>query len=273
MPSYFITGAARGIGYEFIRQYSANPSNLVIGTVRNKAATEKKVSEDPELKDRSNIHILEADVTKYSDLEKAAADAAKITGGKLDYVIANAGIVPMFDAYDPIGDLGDRLEEVTKTLHDTFEIHVVANVHLFTLLMPLILNGDAKKVIAITSGFSDIDFTNKWDMTPGPLYSISKAALNMVIAKFSAQYKRQGVLFLAVCPGMVEVGHYNKATEQDNAKLGETVAKFMQYAPDFKGPITPEESVTCMRKVITEASIEKGNGGNFLSHFGTKQWL
>jgi NAD(P)-dependent dehydrogenase (short-subunit alcohol dehydrogenase family) len=63
------------------------------------------VSEDAELKGRSNIRILEADVTKYSDLEKAAADAAKITGGKLDYVIANAGIVPMFDAYDPIGDL------------------------------------------------------------------------------------------------------------------------------------------------------------------------
>ena len=161
--------------------------------------------------------------------------------------------------------------------------------------MPLILKGDAKKVIAITSGFADLDFTNKWDMTPGSLYAISKAALNMVIAKFSAQYKKQGVLFLAVCPGMVEVGHYDKgmdspfsvsfsekylltlfcvlATEQDKAKLGETVAKFKQYSPSFKGPITTEESVTCVRKVIDEASIEKGNGGDFLSHFGTKQWL
>lgn len=30
----------------------------------------------------------------------------------------------------------------------------------------------------------------------------------MIIAKYSAQYKKEGVLFLAVCPGMVEVGHY-----------------------------------------------------------------
>jgi NAD(P)-dependent dehydrogenase (short-subunit alcohol dehydrogenase family) len=63
------------------------------------------VSEDPDLKGRSNIHILEADITKYDDLQKAAAQTAKITGGSLDYIIANAGLVPLFDAYEPIGKL------------------------------------------------------------------------------------------------------------------------------------------------------------------------
>jgi hypothetical protein len=28
-----------------------------------------------------------------------------------------------------------------------------------------------------------------------------------------------------------------------------------------------------VRKVIDNASIEKGNGGDFLSHLGNKQWL
>jgi NAD(P)-dependent dehydrogenase (short-subunit alcohol dehydrogenase family) len=51
-------------------------------------------------------------------------------------------------------------------------------------------------------------FTNKYDVTPGSLYSASKAAINMLVAKYSAQYKKDGVLFLALCPGMVEVGHY-----------------------------------------------------------------
>lgn len=49
--------------------------------------------------------------------------------------------------------------------------------------------------------------------------------------------------------------------------------KFMKYAPDWKGPITPEESVNAMRTVIDKASVEAGDGGAFISHFGTKKWL
>lgn len=55
--------------------------------------------------------------------------------------------------------------------------------------------------------------------------------------------------------------------------MGDLMAKFVRYAPHFKGPDTPEQSVTAVRKVIAEASIEKGNGGDFLSHYGTKTWL
>jgi hypothetical protein len=51
------------------------------------------------------------------------------------------------------------------------------------------------------------------------------------------------------------------------------MAKFVEYAPNFKGPDTPEQSVTALRSVIAGASIEKGNGGAFLSHYGNKQWL
>jgi hypothetical protein len=55
--------------------------------------------------------------------------------------------------------------------------------------------------------------------------------------------------------------------------LGGMLARFVEYAPHFKGPITPEQSVTAMKSVIANASVEKGNGGDFLSHLGNKQWL
>jgi hypothetical protein len=45
------------------------------------------------------------------------------------------------------------------------------------------------------------------------------------------------------------------------------------YAPHFKGPITPEESVRHVREVWEKASIEGGSGGAFVSHFGNKQWV
>ena len=41
----------------------------------------------------------------------------------------------------------------------------------------------------------------------GP-YSISKAAMNMVTAKFQAEFK-EGIVFMGVCPGSVNTGHYD----------------------------------------------------------------
>ncbi|GAB1319905.1 Short chain dehydrogenase [Madurella fahalii] len=273
MSSYVISGVSRGIGYEFLRQYSSDPNNTVIGLVRNKPATDKKVSEDADLSQRSNIHILEADITDYKALQQAAADTSRITGGSLDYLIANAASVTHFDAYDPIGLLGDRPDELTKTMRDLFEINVIGNVHLFNLFLPLILKGQTKKVITISTGLADLEFTNKYDVTPGSLYSASKAAMNMIVAKYSAQYKKDGVLFLSISPGMVDVGRYKDATPEQIQGLGGLMATFSKYAPHFKGPDTPEQSVTAVRSVIANASIEKGNGGDFLSHFGNKQWL
>jgi NAD(P)-dependent dehydrogenase (short-subunit alcohol dehydrogenase family) len=51
------------------------------------------------VKTRSNIHILEADITDYSALQAAAAETARITGRSLDYLIGNAGIVPVCEHF------------------------------------------------------------------------------------------------------------------------------------------------------------------------------
>lgn len=63
------------------------------------------------------------------------------------------------------------------------------------------------------------------------------------------------------------------ANEEQLKTIGVMVTKFLEYSPDFKGPKTPEQSITALRSVIENASIEKGNGGDFLSHYGNKQWL
>jgi len=93
-------------------------------------------------------------------------------------------------------------------MKELFHVNVIANVHLFNLFLPLIFKGQAKKVIVLTSGFADMEWTNQYDLTPGALYSASKSAMNMITAKYSAQYKKDGILFLSLSPGMVEVGLY-----------------------------------------------------------------
>ena len=54
--------------------------------------------------------------------------------------------------------------------------------------------------------------------------------------------------------------------------MGGMVEKFVKYAPHFKGPITPEESVKLMRETIINATVEK-NGGDYISQHGDKMWL
>lgn len=38
-------------------------------------------------------------------------------------------------------------------------------------------------------------------------YSISKAAMNIAVSRYSAEYASQGVLFLSVAPGIIDTGH------------------------------------------------------------------
>lgn len=95
-------------------------------------------------------------------------------------------------------------EEFTKLLRT----NVIGNIHLFNSFMPQVLKSKIKKVVTISSGMGDMDFVKDYDISMAPLYAASKSAMNMIAAKFSAQYKERGVLFLSICPGMVDVGHF-----------------------------------------------------------------
>ncbi len=53
---------------------------------------------------------------------------------------------------------------------------------------------------------SDPEMTLQADIYQATSYGMSKAALNMAVAKFSAVYREKGVLFMAICPGAVDTG-------------------------------------------------------------------
>lgn len=89
-----------------------------------------------------------------------------------------------------------------------WQTNVVGNIHLFHLFLPIVLKGQIKKVITISTGMADLNLTNDCEVDIGGLYAASKAAMNVIVAKFNAQYKKDGVLFLSISPGLVEVGRF-----------------------------------------------------------------
>lgn len=62
-------------------------------------------------------------------------------------------------------------------------------------------------------------------------------------------------------------------TDEETRLQGEMVGKFMQYAPDFKGPTPIDESIGMMLSVMEKSSIEAGNGGTCVSQFGNQRYL
>ncbi|CAO2647874.1 Nn.00g087960.m01.CDS01 [Neocucurbitaria sp. VM-36] len=271
MASYLITGASRGIGLAFLENISSDPANTVIGLVRNKAGTESKVA----ALNRSNIHLIQGDLNDYESLKSAVETTTKITGGGLDYLIANAGVASDSPSSNlaPLGELGKDPVALENDLISIFRTNVVGNIHLFNLFIPLILKGNVKKVITLSSGMGDLEVARIYNLHENGRYSISKAALNMAVGKFSAEYSKDGVLFISICPGMVETGQYAELLAEDGAKVMEMVEKFKVYAPHFTGPAQPNDAAIDVLNVAQKASVANGDGGSYVSHFGNKQWI
>ncbi|KAK1141271.1 hypothetical protein N8T08_009174 [Aspergillus melleus] len=228
-PKFFSEegGFTAGVPLTIHRQLAADPSNVVIGLVRNTAATEEEVSKEIP---GGNVHLVES----------AVAEVEKVTSS-IDHLVANATRVSTWSAYEGIGDLAAKSpKQLDEDLLESIRVNVLGNIHLFSLFLPLIKRGNAKKVITITSGMADIEFISAFDIAAGAPDSISKAAMNATYAKFSAQYKEDGILFLGVSPGLVDTGSY------DNLAVLETIHR---------------------------ADFSKGYAGGFVSHYGNKQWL
>ncbi|GKT45143.1 putative oxidoreductase [Colletotrichum spaethianum] len=226
MPSYLVTGVNRGIGWAFLRKLSDDPNNIVVGTVRDKESMEKKIAD--ELGSRSNIHIM--------NVELGSLDSIKVTNTR-----------------------AESPEELEDDLFKSFKVNVVGVIHLFNLFLPLVLKGDVKKVISISSGMADIDMINQYHVDVGAPYSISKGAVNVAVSKFNAQYAKDGVLFLSICPGIVDTGHNENLGEQEMEGVTRTLAKFNEYAPGAK-LATPEDAVNDVLRVIYDSGLENGRG-------------
>lgn len=175
MPTVLITGANRGIGLEFARQYS-DDGWTVIATARQSSA---------ELEDLG-VRIESLDLF---DANGVAAFPAKI-GDPLDLFIANAG------TNHPMN---------TATAQDAVQwqammmINAIAPYQLAHGLLPKLARSGGK-AIAMSSGMGSIG-DNGGGWVP---YRTSKAALNMAWSCLALEAKPQGVTAVLFSPGWVK---------------------------------------------------------------------
>jgi len=172
MPTVLITGANRGIGVEFARQYSTDGWD-VIATARQSS---------PEL-DQLKLRIETLDL---SDADAVAAFPRRIDG-PLNLFIANAGTnQPMNTA-----SAGDARDWQVMMMPNA-----IAPYQLGCALLPKLAEARGK-AIAISSGMGSIG-DNGGGWVP---YRTSKAALNMAWSSLAMEARPRGVTCVLLSPG------------------------------------------------------------------------
>ncbi|KAG9015614.1 hypothetical protein FRB90_004722 [Tulasnella sp. 427] len=276
MPSYVITGG-RGIAYEFAKQLSSKPENHIFSVVRSPASV-------PELgklaAENKNLHILTADLTDLPALKQAAKDVAAITGGTLDVLLNVAAWVPYdSNSFKTLYEFKDNEEVLVQDLRTGFEVNVIGVIYTINSFLPLLRAGRTKKVVTLSTGLADPDFSYLADQSQSGPYAISKAATNMVNSKYAADFAEEGFVFVAISPGMVDTATPGETQagaggqrDEQMAGIMKMVAGFKKAFPNFTGqPMSPTESVNLLLGIVDTLKPEEN--GTFISHHRNKEWL
>jgi NAD(P)-dependent dehydrogenase (short-subunit alcohol dehydrogenase family) len=218
-----ITGANRGIGLEYARQFAARGYN-VIGTVRDPADA-KELSA---VADR----VEPLDVT---DAASVAALAQRLNGVSIDILVNNAGV---FDRRDVSVDRVDF-----AMMEQTLAVNTLGPLRVTQALLPNLRAGKRRTIVNMSSQLGSIaDSSGRWYA-----YRTSKAALNQITRTLSAELAPDGFICVVLHPGWVRTDMGGAAaTYSPQESVTGLVAVIEKLGPadsgrfyDFKGTPIP----------------------------------
>jgi NAD(P)-dependent dehydrogenase (short-subunit alcohol dehydrogenase family) len=210
MPSVLITGANRGLGLEFTKQYAADRWRVFAACRHPAAAAELRQVADAH---RDNLAILTMDVT---DLSTIKAAAVKLNEGAIDVLMNSAGIT---------GESREAVGSIDYTAWaKVLDVNTLGAMRVTEAFSNAVARSDRKLVVTITSGMGSLA-----DNTSGGsiAYRSSKAAVNMVMRTLAIDLAPRGISCVLVNPGWVrtDMGGVN-------------------------APLAPADSVTAVRRLI-----------------------
>jgi len=182
-----ITGANKGLGLEFAREY-AQRGWKVIATCRNpKDAAEL----DALVKEHSNVVIERLDVTDHKRIDELAQ---QYRATPIDILLNNAGITAGMKE-ESFGSMQfDRFTEVLA-------VNTIAPLKMAEAFVEHVAASRKKTIVNVSSSQGSIAQVNR-PMTY--FYRSSKAALNMEMKNLALELAPRGVIVGLVGPGMTQ---------------------------------------------------------------------
>jgi NAD(P)-dependent dehydrogenase (short-subunit alcohol dehydrogenase family) len=185
-----LTGANRGLGLEFARQYADCEGVRLYACCRSPGAASELNEVAAGSGGAVTIHAL--DVTDQSSVD---ALAAALAGTTIDVLINNSGVNPDENKQRFSGDID--YEAWTATM----EVNVYGVLRVTKALLPSLLLSEQKKLIHIGSRAGSVGSQQLESGRKGQIiYRSSKAALNMVAKLVDVELAEQGVISLIIHP-------------------------------------------------------------------------
>ncbi len=195
-----VTGAAKGIGAAIARAYVEKGAN-VIGVDIDRAALQElysQIAAAREAEQHGRFFPFEANLASPAGIKRnfprLAAFADKVGGGKLDVLIANAGLIKTM----PKDQAATIATTPVEELDMLYRLHMAANFSLYQGLSPLLQKSSAPKLIVTSS-----PIVGRAD--PATVaYAMTKGALESLAQNIAAEQAANHWLVTAIDPGRVQ---------------------------------------------------------------------
>jgi NAD(P)-dependent dehydrogenase (short-subunit alcohol dehydrogenase family) len=195
MANVLITGAARGIGQELVRQYAAN-GDRVYACCRNPGGAD--VLNGMAAESGGLISVHDMDVGSEDSIN---ACASEIGGVALDIVINNAGVVG--GMHQAMGDM------IVDDWIDAFRVNTIGPFLVAQAFHSNLKAADTGKIMTVTSQLG----ATTWPMGGMHSYSSSKGAVNRVMIGVAMDWADDGISVALVHPGYVQTDMGGPAAE------------------------------------------------------------
>jgi NAD(P)-dependent dehydrogenase (short-subunit alcohol dehydrogenase family) len=182
MATVLVTGANRGIGLEFVREYAADGWRVIAACRKPKKA--------------KDVEQVNGDVTlralDVADPDSVATFVDESKGDPIDVLINNAGVY--LDRNIPFGKL-DYAGWMTS-----FQVNTVGPVRIAEALADAVAASNRKLMVFVSTQMASIA-----ENSAGGAYAYraSKAALNAAVKSMAMDLKTRGIACLLLHPGWV----------------------------------------------------------------------
>ncbi|MGZ4960169.1 MAG: SDR family oxidoreductase [Methylomonas sp.] len=205
MQTILITGANRGLGLEFCRQYAAGNWRVIAACRRPETATELNLLAEQ----HSRLQVEKLDVSDFSQID---ALAARLSGESIDVLLNNAGLY----GDKPNRPFG-RLDY--QAWAETWTVNTMAPIKMAEAFLPHLEQGNTKLIATVSSLMGSMT-----DNTSGGslLYRSSKAGVNAVMKSLSIDLRPRSIGVLLLHPGWVrtDMGGSNALIDVEESVTG-----------------------------------------------------
>ena len=181
MPTVLITGANKGLGLEFARQYAAQGWQVIATCPMLEMADALRALP-------GRVRIEKLDVTLGDDI---AALAHTLADTAIDLLLLNAGVHLQKDR--PLEQLDPQ------TWLEELQVNVVAPIMVARQFAPMVARSSQKRIIAMSSSLGSLAM----NQAGGNLsYRSTKSALNSALRTLSVELRADGITVTPIAPGI-----------------------------------------------------------------------